>query len=111
MPPLEDGEVAFDGVGMGVATHVFLGTVVDGLMFGELATEPHVEPALVGHKTAFAAHVLANDGCHTRDACMVHMEGTNLSTTLYEAKNGTFVSSWRRRFSSGDRESDSPPSR
>src|SRR3546814_7099410 len=47
---LEQGEVALNGVGVGVAAHVLVNAVIDALMVGELGAEDAVLARVVAHE-------------------------------------------------------------
>jgi hypothetical protein len=46
---LENGEIAFDGVGVGIATNLFLSAVVDGFIACELGADDAVLTSIVRH--------------------------------------------------------------
>ena len=54
---LEDGEVAFNGVGVLLASDVLLAPVVDLPMAGELTSYMAIVHGFVGHEDAFAPDV------------------------------------------------------
>src|SRR6185312_10209441 len=62
---LEDAEIAFDGVGVGIAAHVFLGAVVDDLM-GEIVAKLAVHASVIGHDDRLVVNVREKDGAKVR---------------------------------------------
>lgn len=64
--PLEDGEVAFDGIGVDRPAPVFALVVTDDAMAGELATKQGVIRSLIGHQMGLAIEVLAHQWGQSR---------------------------------------------
>jgi len=89
---LEDGEVAFDGVGVDIATDILISAVVDALMVCKLAAKLCLDTALIGHQAAFTADIVANDRRNGSDARMVNMERAQTTLALDKAENGALVS-------------------
>ena len=58
---LQDGEIAFDGIGVSVVPHVFLGFVVYGQMLGIGPTNVAIDVGLIGHEPAVPVSVANND--------------------------------------------------
>jgi hypothetical protein len=88
---LKDAEHAFDGVRVGIAAHVFVGTVVDRLVVRELGTDLRIEAAFVGIENRLAMHVRRDDGRHVVDTGALDVEAANLATTLDKGDNGALA--------------------
>jgi hypothetical protein len=73
---LEDGIVAFDGVGGDLAAYIFLFAVVHRAMVFELAANFHVVPRFVGHQAAFPTDVRPQDRRNVGNRRVVDMEAT-----------------------------------
>src|SRR6516225_1179190 len=58
-PALQDTEVAFDSVGMRVAAHVFVLSVVNHFMAGKCLANVQVAAVSVGHQRGPLVHVFA----------------------------------------------------
>lgn len=56
--PLEDAEVALDGVGVDVAPHVLAQAVLDHAVRGELPAHLGVLEGFVGHEPRVRCHLL-----------------------------------------------------
>ena len=72
---LEDAEIALDGVGVGLATDVFLLLMGDGLVVGELLADAAVEPSFVRHQARLAGDVLADELLDGVALKVVHDDG------------------------------------
>ena len=71
-PALQDTEVAFDSVGMRVAAHVFVLSVVNHFMAGKCLANVQVAAVSVGHQRGPLVHVFAEQktegvAIHSRD--------------------------------------------
>lgn len=76
---LEDREHTFNGVRIHVATSVFLATMVDSFMAGELFTNVAKFLMFVGHQIRFGRNVLLKCTLHASKVLAGDMRGANLS--------------------------------
>lgn len=90
-PALENREKAFNGVGVHLPAHVFLGAVVDGFVAGELAPDAEIGAPLVGHQRALGIGVRENDLPQFVGSGVVSHERTSFTATFDERNDGEFV--------------------
>lgn len=76
----EDGEEAFDRVGMSVAANVFILGVFHRLMAGERCAKRAIPPGFIGHHVGVAGDVLARDGQNGFAVHLVHNEADLFAT-------------------------------
>lgn len=78
-PALEHGGVAFDRIGVGIATHILVCAVPHDAMLSELAANLEVVPGLVRHQAGFLGDVLARDRRHGGGLKIVHNHAAGVS--------------------------------
>ena len=87
-PALEDREIALDGVGISVATNVLFGGMHDGLVRGKIPANPSVDSGFVGHETAIAVCVPANQRTEHLRSNVRNMEATDVTIPLDKCHDG-----------------------
>src|SRR5690606_31206614 len=88
---LEDAEIAFDGVGVDTAAHVFASRMTDGPVRIEGLADCRVQAAFIGHEYAFDGDVFAHQRRHVLLGRAGDVEGTDVATTLDKAKHGALI--------------------
>lgn len=81
-PALEDREIVLDGVGVRVASHVFLDTVVDALVARELIAHQAVLPGIVGHEPGAAIYLRHQDRAQRLGVHLGHVMRAHEAATL-----------------------------
>jgi hypothetical protein len=86
---LQDGEVAFHGVGVDFAPDIFLGRMVHGLVAGE-GSAVGVDVGLIGHEAAVWVNVPSNDRCEIGRGHAGDMKTADFAAAPNEGHNGAF---------------------
>lgn len=86
--PLEDGKVAFDGIGEGIAPHVFLGGMIDGLVVGERAPDRGIDQRLIAHKPAVRMGMAGDDGIEVVRGHVRNVEAADFAIALDQGHDG-----------------------
>src|SRR3982751_1884288 len=71
---LQDREVAFNGIGVGIATNIFFGGMVDGLVTGEALVGFQVDSALIGAQVRLCGNLFFDDRLHISRVDVRNME-------------------------------------
>ncbi len=79
---LKGREHVLHGVGMDLATDIFAGRVLHGLMRRDLGTDIEVKAAFVGVQDALATNVLANERGHVDGTRMSNVERPDVAATF-----------------------------
>src|SRR5689334_8523034 len=88
----ENGEHAFNGIGVNVAPHVFILAMGDEGMFGKLKAELLVDARFIGHQARFFGDVLTHKRRDLGKNQRVDNLAANLaSLTIYEGQHLHFV--------------------
>ena len=88
---LEDAEEACNRVRMRVAAHVFLRTVVDALMIGEVLTNLCILPCFVSHQGREVGYVFGKLLPERAGCNVIDMEGADLAGTLDKGEHRFLV--------------------
>src|SRR6202044_706255 len=90
---LENRIVALDRIGVDIApAHIFFGTVINGVVGGELFPDRLVLIGLVSHQAAFAADVGAENRDDIRNAGALDMKAPRRSAALHKGQHHVLVS-------------------
>lgn len=87
-PPLQDREIPLNGVGIGVAPHVLLGGMVDGLMGSEPSAWPGVDVGLIRVELAVWMGMPRDDRGEGVGSDVRDVEATDLPFALDQGENG-----------------------
>lgn len=89
--PLQDGEIAFDGVGGHVAARVFLGAVGDETILSEVPAELDVGCGFVGVEAAFGVNVAGDDRMQGLRGHVRDVKAADLPVALHQRHDVGFL--------------------
>lgn len=84
----QDREIAFDAIGVNIATNVLLSGVHDGMVRGEIPSNPGVDMGLVGHETAIAMCAPSNQRTEHLRGDVRNMETADAAMESIAAASG-----------------------
>jgi hypothetical protein len=88
---LKDGVIAFNGIGVDVATYIFLHSVVHGAMLGELPADTGVDWAFIGHKPGIAVDMASNQRSHIGGGDVRNVQTADPSASLNQGDDWVLV--------------------
>ena len=92
----KDTEKAFNRIGMGFTSDIFLLAMADHVMLSELRTKNLVLPGIIGHKVGFRVNMVLEIGLQGLGAHSRNMEGTDFAVSLDKRQDSVFVGVSRR---------------